>query len=379
MLKALGRLLRRPRAALGVASVVVAGCVALSTSISPPFDPLPPPRAAAYHAWWMGGQWHATPWRRMDRLFFFAVEADGRGSIVNARGWPERWRDLSESTRAAGIPLDVTLTVLGDQDVSALFSDPQRVLRLTEETALLLEAAPGVGLHLDVEAFGTLAPAAIAGYRRFVRDLRRRILALPRRVAFSGFIVAGTAGAALHDRQTLELFDFCVVQGYDSYEAGSERSGPVAALRGPHPATWESALKHLTDLGLSPQRMLFSVPLYAYEWPTRGPEPGSATRGKGRMIPYGPVPVELLKHDGASVVSRTDRHGSRRDELSGSPYYVFEDKTGWHQGWYEDEPSLRQKLEFARSAGVSGAALFVLGYDDNRLADIVIDMVQPPR
>lgn len=68
---------------------------------------------------------------------------------------------------------------------------------------------------------------------------------------------------------------------------------------------------------------------------------------------------------------QASRYGVRRDPASGSPYYTFQDSTGWHQRWFEDAESLRAKYKFVRENGLGGVALFPLAYGNEALwADV---------
>jgi spore germination protein YaaH len=57
-----------------------------------------------------------------------------------------------------------------------------------------------------------------------------------------------------------------------------------------------------------------------------------------------------------------ERHGTRRDPASGSPYYVHRDAEGWVQGWFEDGESLAAKRAFIARRGLGGVAYFPLAY-----------------
>jgi spore germination protein YaaH len=71
---------------------------------------------------------------------------------------------------------------------------------------------------------------------------------------------------------------------------------------------------------------------------------------------------------------RIREFGMARDTLSRSPYYQFEDSTGWYQGWYEDSVSLDDKYGFVAREGLAGIAIFPIGYDDG-----VMDMLLAER
>ena len=73
------------------------------------------------------------------------------------------------------------------------------------------------------------------------------------------------------------------------------------------------------------------------------------------------------------------RHGARRDPESDTPYYAFQDATGWRQGWFEDAESLRAKYAFVREHGLGGVAVFPLAYGDGALWDDLREAFRRPR
>jgi spore germination protein YaaH len=124
-------------------------------------------------------------------------------------------------------------------------------------------------------------------------------------------------------------------------------------------------LDRFLTLGVPARKIVMAVPLYGYQWPVTSDEPGASTRGVGVEIPLAPradVVPEMPR-----AFTEAARHGARRDPASGSPYYAFQDSTGWQQGWFEDAESLRAKYAFVREHGLGGVALFPLAYGDPSL------------
>ncbi|HSH76555.1 MAG TPA: glycosyl hydrolase family 18 protein, partial [Longimicrobiales bacterium] len=162
-----------------------------------------------------------------------------------------------------------------------------------------------------------------------------------------------------------ELADFLVVQGYDFHHATDERSGPLAALEGWDRLNWTSVLERFLALGVGAHEIVMAVPLYGYEWPVATAQPGSETRGEAVIIPLAPPPDVVPELPRARA--RASEHGLRRDPESDSPYYVYRDDSGWHQGWIEDAESLRAKYDFVREHRLGGVALFPLAYGDEAM------------
>ena len=233
-----------------------------------------------------------------------------------------------------------TLSMHGMEGFAALFGSPERSARLVEEALDLLQSTPGLGgLHLDFEVFEPVEQNVRDGYTAFVARLRRRMSELDPSYVLSAFVLAFDDDDVYAERALAESVDYLVVQGYDYHSAGEPNTGPVAPLTGWGRLNWENVVERFLGFGVPARKIVMSVPLYGYEWPTETDEPGATTRGQAVEIvlapPAGIVP-ELTR---APAVA--EAQGVRRDPISGSPYYAYSDQSGWHQGWFEDSESLR--------------------------------------
>jgi spore germination protein YaaH len=223
------------------------------------------------------------------------------------------------------------------------------------------------GVHLDVEILGNAGDAELGGFQAFLGELRRALEG-PGRRTLSAFIPAGTN---LYGPRELSFFDVVVAQGYDVHWKDSPIAGPVATLNGASPAAWQSAAQLLARQGVSPRKVIFSTPLYGYEWPTVSDAPRAPTRGPGSIMTYAPLPSSLLPDLRVSALARAAQHGLRREAASAAAWYAYRGNDGWHQGWFDDAVSLAPRLDFVRAGNYRGIALFVLGYDGGALLETV--------
>lgn len=316
---------------------------------------------AGYHPWWAGESWRTYPLEVLDRVYLFELEIAGDGAIADARGWPRRWRELGAAASRAGADIVPTLTLPDPGTFQALFADPDRRTRLVQEAVAAVEAFPGAaGLHLDVEIFSPVDPVARDGYTAFVAELvrvmRRRLPGLP----VSGFLLAFDPGEAYNEAALAQLLDYVVVQGYDLHYLDGPRSGPLSPLAGWGGLNLEGVVERLDRQGVPRGRVVLSLPLYGYEWPTVDDEPGAATRGPGVILPL-TAPPEVLPGL-PRALDRAERYGVRQDGAGGGRRYAWRDETGWYQGWYDDAGTLAAKVAWARGEGLGGVAFFPLSY-----------------
>lgn len=337
-----------------------------------PISELPPPvvdtpaagsmRVVGYHPWWLGPSWLTYDLSLFDGLYFFELPINADGSITDRHGWPYLWTDLIETATEQGLPITQTVTILDTETYISVFSNPDRITRLLKELVDLSASGSVAGLHLDIEAFDPAPPELRDVFSWFVETLAQELKQRRPDFELSLFMLALDESDNYDEARLAAAVDFVIVQGYDLHWIGDTVAGPIASLSGWGDRNWTSILQRMTGLGIERSKMIFSVPYYGYEWATEGPEPGSRTTEMGEMAPYAPSLIGFH-----SARDRALEFGKLRDPEGGSPYYVFEDSTGWHQGWFEDDESLSQKYRFVQSEGLGGVAVFPIGYGDETL------------
>lgn len=340
----------------------------------------PEPFVAGYHPWWASSPraWADYPFDVLDRLYVFEIEVGEDGEIHDPHGWPDAWRPLVTRALEAGVDVALTLTLHdpppGDPGASeagpgafeTLFSDPARSARLVDRVARLIASSPEVGgLHLDIEVFRPVRPAARDGYTAFVVTLDRRLAGAAPGVALSVFALATDPHDAYDERTLAAAADYLVVQGYDLHHRRGSRAGPVAPPTGWGDLNLEAVVARYRSLGVPPGRMVLGLPLYGYEWPVVGEASGAATRGEGITVP-------LADPGGALPGAPTARERAaelpvRRDPETRVPWYAFRTDAGWVQGWFDDAESLEAKYRWVRARGLAGVALFPLAYGDTEI------------
>jgi spore germination protein YaaH len=316
---------------------------------------------AGYHAYWAGDAWTAYPWDALDELYFFETEAGADGGVADSRGWPDRWGPLVERARAEGVRVVLTVSLHDAAAFGELFAQPDRISRLVDEVVALLRATPSLGgVHLDFEVFEPVETRVRDGFTAFVAQLDRQMAEADPALSLSAFTLAFDDDDVYDERALSEIADYLIVQGYDFHSSAETRAGPVGALEGWDRLNWRTVLERFLGFGVPPRKIVMAVPLYGYQWPVTTDAPGADTRGVAVTIPLA-APDDVLPELPRAFV-QGERHGIRRDPVSGSPYYAFQDSTGWHQGWFEDAESLRAKYAFVRENGLGGVALFPLAY-----------------
>ena len=315
-----------------------------------------------YHTWWSGDQWRNYDFTALDAVYFFSLEVGEDGSIVNDRGWPESWESLIATARATGTRIIPTVTVLDAATYRAVFNDTTAVSTLTAELKELATDLSADGVHLDFEMFEAVSWQARSAVTGIVSELRTHLDEVRPDARVTMYMLAEDPADVLDEAGLAPHLDRLIVQAYDLHWQHGDRAGPVAPVKGWGGRNWEGILARFIGFGVDPEKMMFTVPYFGYEWPTTDYLPGASTTGPATILAYGPGTEGI-----PSARERAEQFGKLRDATSGSPYYAYQDSLGWHQGWFDDAQSIAEKYLFAQSQGLAGVAIFPLAYGDREL------------
>jgi spore germination protein YaaH len=320
-----------------------------------------------YHPYWMGNQWRNYDFNLFSDMVFFALYVESDGNFKSPNGWPLSWGELVVKAHEANIRIMPSITLLDSRKFDLVFSDAAAQIRLKRNIMDAVRFANADGVHLDFEAFEPVSALAKSNYTRFVQDIRQELNGFGSNKKLVVFTLALDPSSNYNERALSQSADYLVVQGFDLHWKDGNVAGPLSALNGWGQRNWNSILRRYDAKGVPHSKMIMSVPFYGYEWPTVSNTIGSSTRGKGETTSYSSRGSDLVATIRVNVKSRVAQFGSRRDATSGSPYYMYQNANGWHQGWYEDSISLGQKYEFIKRNRLAGVALFVPGYDNGEL------------
>lgn len=355
---------------LGAAlAALAAGCSAPTAIEQPPKAEDPPEPiywVAGYHPYWLTDRWATYDFSVVRKMMFFDVTVGSTGEITNRNGWPDTWEPLISKVKTEGGVVMPTISLFDTEAYIELFSNPDHVETLKSELLTLIDEQPIDGLHLDFEIFDAVPRDLRITFTTFVADLRREMDERERKLYLTLFTLAFDASDNFDEGRLARYADYLVVQGYDFHWLNDDEAGPVAPLEGWGSENWKVVVDRYLDEGVPRKKIVMSVPYYGYEWPTTSDLPGSPTRGAGRFTTYAPLPATTGERP-PSAREQAKKHELRRDPASGSPYYAYQDSTGWVQGWFEDASSLRAKYEFVKAEKLGGVAVFPLGYGDETL------------
>jgi len=316
-----------------------------------------------YHPWWLQGAWRSYDRAVYDEIYFFSVEIDSTGEISRRNGWPDRWIDMQRELVAAGIKVSPVVTLFDQRSFERLFQTPQASEPLMDSLLGLLRDSPAVGgLQIDFEVYQPVPAEVRSNFSDFIRRLREAMHGIRPGLLLSAYLLAFDEGDVFDEAEIARHTDYVVVQGYDLHGRSEDHTGPVAALQGWGNRSWTAILERFRSLGVPVSKIVMGTPFFGYEWRAESPDPGARTLGPGRTISYARVDSAYVSDGPPVALEAVRRHGVRRDLESGSPYYAYEDTTGWRQGWFEDAESLRRKFEWVVTNGLRGVAIYPPAY-----------------
>lgn len=326
------------------------------------------PFVFGYAVWWVPQAETIRAMPHVDRIKFIEVRIDAEGRLPERHGWPQQWQALRDAAATHGVPIDVALTQFSLADFNALFGDPNRIQRLTQEALKLADDPAVAGIHLDVEMVGTVNAKAALRYKAFVLDMAQKLKAKQPARLLGVFFNYG-AERQIYDAATLAVADHVILQGYDAHWLNSEVAGPLAPLGGPDAVTWTGMLATARSLGLPPQRLLMGFPTYGHEWKVQPCSPRGLRKAPGETTSFASVSYPQAPQLRHSVVERVLAHGLQYDPETGSAHYRIDAPDGsCVVGWFEDWWTLHRKLDWMEQEKLAGLSFFPLGYDG---ADLV--------
>ena len=356
-------------------AVLLAGCAAPRPAVEEPQVPAADADeylVAGYHPYWMQDAWRSYDASVFDEIYFFSIGIDSTGQIAERNGWPDRWFTMQQELVQRGMHVTPVVALFSQSAFERLFATNSSSDVLLETLLGLLRDSPSVGgIQLDFEVYQPVSASMRGQFTEFVERLREEMHEIRADSKLSLYILAYDGSDVIDEAALARHVDYFVVQGYDLHGRNEDRTGPVAGLEGWGDRNWHYIVQRLSDLGISRRQIVMSVPYFGYEWPAETDQPGARTTGGGVTLSYAPVDPALVPGTRRSALQESQKYGLRRDSLSGSPYYAYEDSVGWRQGWFEDAESLRDKYEYVQEAGLRGVAIFPPAYGSDELEAVL--------
>lgn len=308
---------------------------------------------------WMVGKTREYS-NQMSHLIFLGIETDERGNLI----WDTQSKKIySESYLAQkriiaenGGKNILGIKLFDDNKLKTLLGDKEAVANLTRQIKEVVVEENFDGVNLDFEFQGD--PLAILGeeFGFFVDGLKLAGLEEISVDVFANTIIKG-------DEQKLKTLlgkiDNLIVMAYDFHRPGVDFAGAVAPIGSNiGERNIREVLEKILLVNLDKNKIIMAYPLYGYEWETYTKDfESQIKRGWYQMVSWRRM-KELLA-DTAFV----ETSSVKWDELSMSPWVVFEQDKKIHQIYFENEKSLSAKIDLAKQNKLGGWGFWALGYE----------------
>ncbi|MFZ2152855.1 MAG: glycosyl hydrolase family 18 protein [Microgenomates group bacterium] len=314
--------------------------------------------------------------KEIDQLIFSGIEVNTDGSLVwdiqSKKINNESYLQIKKSVKQAGGKNILSIKMFDDNDLKEFMADEVAKKNLINNVREVVISNGYDGVNIDFEYMSDNQRILADDFVRFFADAKKGGWGEIGVDVFANTIIKGS-------KERLEalngVVDWIVVMAYDFHRPGADYAGPVAPIGS---EVGERNVREIVDkmaiINMKAEKIIMAYPLYGYEWATVDESWGSAQLA-GR---YGRT-VFFTESIGFT--------GTKFDELSMTPWVAWEEKiqkskvkskkigkrivktteyyyvNEWHQAYFEDERSLKLKVELAKNAKVGGIGFWALGYE----------------
>lgn len=148
------------------------------------------------------------------------------------------------------------------------------------------------------------------------------------------------AWAGAFDYQLIgQVSDYVVLMTYDQHWSGGP-PGPVASL------SWVKEVLDYAVTCIPREKLLVGIPAYGYDWASRGT----------KVVRWNQTAALINKYGKDKVVWDSD---------AATPYLRYKEAGVNHEVWFENQYSLKPKLDLVKKYGVAGLSIWRLGFEDS--------------
>lgn len=305
---------------------------------------------------------------RLNSIAFFGIPIDKYGRIAKLDadgnenpGWTKfkskEFDNLVTNAHQNETKIILVLEIMDNNDITAVLNNPL-ARQNTRENILALVQQKGLdGINIDVEYQGIPDTTIINNFTLFIQEFRDFISRSQINIPLSLDVHADSVvKTRLFELGKIHPYlDQIIIMGYDFFRPNSANSGPIAPLNGKEKFEYDITTTINDFIKVVPaQKLILGIPFYGYEWETETAQPFSKTiPNSGALATYGRI--QKLISD--------QRLTPKLDELSQSPYLIFEKDGVIHQIFYEDVYSLTKKIDLVKNSKLSGIAIWAVGYE----------------
>ncbi len=314
----------------------------------------------------------------LTHLAYFAIDLNEDGTInkkVNKRELEPGWNKLNSDATSKILyqakllkqKTVLTVTAMDPKLISSIINSPEYSSLSFSSILDVYKNFNFDGINVDFEYVGEPDDNTISNFTLYVKNLKTQCL----KVSPDCFIDIDVFGDSASKKRLWNLeqlnpyVDHVIVMAYDYYRKSSTQAGPVAPLTGTckgessEPCLEQDILQHLSlfTKKIDQGKIILGVPFYGYEWQTASENFLANTYPKtGSLATYQRV-QDLILDPATSSLS------AKWSNTTLSPYLIYYDKNDIQQIHYENQQSLKLKMDVIKATNLGGVAIWALGYE----------------
>lgn len=294
--------------------------------------------------------------KELDELIFLGIEVNVEGNLIwdyqSKKIDNEDFLEQKENITKTGGENILGIKLFVDKDLDKLLKNNEAIDNLVGQIKEVVKNKKFDGVNVDFEYQND--PTAILS-EEFYDFLEKLKLANVGKISVDVFVNTINKGSQADLIDLLNKTDELIIMAYDFHRPGVDYTGAVAPIEAPMgERSILELVKNITNDGLSKNKIILAYPLYGYEWKTYTQEFGSQIKRGWYQMSSWQRTKKLIKDESLEV---------KWDDLSMTPWLVFEEDENIHQIYYENEKSLEIKIKLAEDNQFKGIGFWALGYE----------------
>ncbi len=297
----------------------------------------------------------------VSHLIFLGIEVDEEGNLIwdvqSKKINNENYLEQKKLTKMSGGKNILGIKLFDDEKLGELLDSEVAKNNLINQIKEVVDEGNFDGVNIDFEFQGNPVAILEDDFFDFLNNLKESGVGEVSADVFANTIIKGSEGNL---KKMMENLDYLVVMAYDFHYPGVDYAGAVA------PISSEAGERNINEVvescinnALDKNKIILAYPLYGYEWKTETNELGSKIiRGWYQMASWARV-KNLIE------TAFVETSAVKWDDLSMSPWLSFELNGEIHQIYFENERSLKAKIDLVRQNKFEGFGYWALGYEGN--------------
>jgi GH18 family chitinase len=288
----------------------------------------------------------------LTHIAYFSVEIDPGSGDLGSIPYLSRFAKIRDYGHTHGVRIHMTFTLFGNSSITSFLNNAGARQNAINGISAFMTNYGIEGANIDFEF---VTSSVRDSFNLFIEALSNELWNHgPGR---KDVYLASIAVPEWYPGYDLDyLADHCdglFIMAYGFHYSGSSVAGPVSpcvpsSFWGQYCAA--KSIDSYKAYGVDGAKIILGLPYYGYDWPTAGPDIGSATSGAGSAVIY------------YYAFQNSITYGRLWDDYSLTPWYRYQ-TTEWHQCWYDDSVSLDIKFGMVNDSLLEGAGCWALGYD----------------